>query len=209
MSTSLYPPRTANQFDSRFPNEDHDPTGIRAYLHEERRPLSNSARITPASNVRRRPRAFRLTLHSTHRTANSTLQAATFNVRLPAEFTQQRGSRIGLLVESFVMASLPNTFSNLDAYPWQIGIRELSAPYNFSTPSVQAGGTLTTTVGRAYLTHSSRDHTNAVTCMDPTLFDRPVTITLSSPYFDTAAVNGVNNEWTLTLIVYDNARQDE
>ena len=207
--SSPYPPRTSNKFDSSFPENDHDPVGTRAYLHEERRPLSNSARITPASNVRRRPRAFRVTLHSTHRTANSTLQAATFNVRLPTEFTQQRGSRIGLLVESFVMASLPNTFSNVEAYPFQIAIREMSAPYNFQTPSAQAGGTLVTTVGRALLTASPRDHTNAVTCMDPTLFDRPVTITLTSPYFDAAAANGISNEWTLTLIVYDDAGQDE
>ena len=206
MASRFYASPIDNKYDSQYPMHDHDPIGMRAYLHDEKKPLARGAPISPPSNVQKRPRAFRLTLHSIHRAAGSTLQAATFNVRLPAEFTQQRGSRIALLVETFVMASTPNPTGSAEAFPYQIGIRELSSPYSFQTPSTQAGGVLATVVGRAVNTAAPRDHSNAVTCNDPTLFDRPVTITFMSPYFDTAAAGGISNEWSLSLVVYDDAQ---
>lgn len=204
MAASIYPPHTRNEYESSFAIYTQDP-GTRPYLHDEREPLKKSAQPSQPSNAAGRPRPFKVTLHSAHRAAGSTLQSAAYSVRLPAEFTRRSGARLAITVESFIMAAGPNAYANVDAYPYQIALKELASPLVFSTPAQQAAGILATSVGRNYYGSVPRDWTNGVACVDPTLFDRPVTVLLTSPYFDTAAAGGISNEYTLTLVVYDDA----
>ena len=194
---------TRNKYDSLLPLTDHEPVGIRAgFTHAE--PLRKSAQPMPSSNVARRPRPFRLTLHSSHRINGSSLQAAQFLIRLPAEVSRHSGARLAISLESVIVNTGPNPQTNLSAGAYTVSIRELANPLSWvSGPSEGPNGILACLTGTSFYTAAPRDWSSAVCSVDPSIFSRPITVEFKSPFYDTAAANGLANEWTVTLVCWD------
>lgn len=154
----------------------------------------------PFAPEQKRPKCVKVILNSNDR-QSGTLTRATFNVKLPVEF---QNKKLNLVVESFIVSSAPNSVSNLTLYPYYVRISEYRNPYSYSSTSQTTSGRILLTTGTTYFNNTPRD-TGGSTVIDPTLFTRPVTIEVFSPHFDITAVNGVTNDWSIMLSLFDDA----
>jgi hypothetical protein len=153
----------------------------------------------PFTPTAKRPKCVKVILNSTDRQAGSTLTRAIFNVRIPTEF---QNKQLNLVVDSFVVSSAPNSVSNLSLFPYFVRIAEYRNPYSYSSTSKTTSGRILLTTGTTYFNNTPHE-TGGSTITDPTLFARPITIELFSPHFDTALTNGVSNEWSIQLSLFD------
>lgn len=147
----------------------------------------------------KRPKCVKVILNSTDRQAGSTLTRAVFNVRLPVEF---QNKQLNLVVDSFVVSSSPNSVSNLSLFPYFVRIAEYRNPYSYSSTSQTTSGRILLTTGTSYFNNTPRE-TGGNTVVSTDLFNRPITIDIFSPHFDTSATNGVANEWSIMLSLWD------
>lgn len=191
----FYDVPTANEHDSLCQGPDAPPVGLRGFVHAERPHKKN-----PFHAERPRPRCFKMLLNSTDRFAGSPLHAASFRVSLPRSF---QNKRLNLVVDSFHVASAPNGTANLSLYPYYVRIAELRSPMTIGN-----GGEILLTSGSSYHNTSPRD-VGGLTVTDRTLFDRPITVEMWSPYFDVGAPGGVANNWSIQLSVYDDVEEED
>jgi hypothetical protein len=152
--------------------------------------------FTPAG---KRPKCVKVILNSTDRQAGSTLTSAIFNIRLPTEF---QNKKLNLVVDSFVIGTAPNSVSNLSLYPYYIRLNELRSPYSYSSATGTTSGMILLTTGTSYQNNSPREN-GGVTVTDTTLFDRPVTVEFWSPHFKLSAANGITNNWSVQISLWD------
>lgn len=153
----------------------------------------------PFSPEPKRPKCVKVILNSTDRQAGSDLTRAIFNVKIPTEF---QNKQLNLVVDSFIVSSAPNNVSNLALYPYYVRIAEYRNPYSFSSTSQTTSGRILLTTGTTYFNNTPREN-GGNTVVDPTLFTRPITIEIFSPHFNTSAVNGVANEWSICISLWD------
>jgi hypothetical protein len=152
-------------------------------------------------DMRKVPRALKIVLNSANREAGSPLHAAVFNVRLPinADFN---ADRMIMVVESLVHAVVPNNNTNIDIFPTHVSIREFRNPYSWESSTQGPHGIIAVTGSRNFQNSSQKDLGGA-TLVDRRLFDRPITIDFTSPLYNTSAANGVTNDYTLVLSLWD------
>lgn len=148
--------------------------------------------------IRKKPRAFKILLNSYDR-EGGTLQAPVFRVNLPDTFIAKR---LYLSVDTLVHATLPASNTNVDLYPTMVTIRELRNPYSWSSTSKQPHGVLQVTGTRNFQNAQPRDESSC-TVVDRTLFDRPITVELTSAYYNVTGTNGIANDWSVMLSVWD------
>jgi hypothetical protein len=153
----------------------------------------------PFTPIASRPKCVKVILNSTDRQAGSTLTRAIFNVRLPADF---QNKQLNLVVDAFVVSSSPNSVSNLALFPYFVRIAEYRNPYSYNSTTQTTSGRILLTTGTTYFNNTPRE-TGGSTVVDTTLFSRPITLEVISPHFDTAAANGVSNEWSIQLSLFD------
>ena len=153
----------------------------------------------PFSPEPKRPKCVKVILNSNDRQAGSLLTRAVFNVRLPTEF---QNKQLNLVVDSFIVGSSPNSVSNLSLFPYYIRIAEYRNPYSYSSMTQTTSGRILLTTGTSYFNNTPRTQ-GGNTVMDTTLFTRPITLEIFSPYFDTSAVNGLANEYSIQLSLWD------
>lgn len=158
-------------------------------------------RAFAAKDMRKVPRAIKIVLNSANRENNSSLTSAVFNVRLPinADFN---ADRLIMVVESLVHATGPNNNTNLEQFPTHVSIAEFRNPYSWDSSTKGPHGIIAVTGSRNYQNSSQKDLGGA-TLVDRRLFDRPICVTFTSPNYDTTAANGVTNNWTLVLSLWD------
>jgi hypothetical protein len=161
------------------------------------KPLGNLKPDYPA--IKKKPRAFKLFLSSTNRLSGSTLTSAVFNVNLPQNF---HAKRLYLRPDTVVIAASPNAITNVTNYPTVVSIREFRNPDSWSSVNGLPHGVVCMTGGRAFANAGITIEQGA-TIVDSTLFDRPITIDVNSPLYDTTAANGVANEWVMLFTLYD------
>jgi hypothetical protein len=151
-------------------------------------------------DMKKVPRAIKIVLNSANRDSGS-LTEAMFNIRLPinAEFN---ADRLIMVVESLVHATGPNNNTNIDVFPTHVAISEFRNPYSWESRTKGPHGIIAVTGSRNYQNSSQKDLGGA-TLVDRRLFDRPITITFTSPNYTTSAANGVSNDWTLVLSLWD------
>jgi hypothetical protein len=153
----------------------------------------------PFSPEPKRPKCVKVMLNSIDRQAGSSLTRAVFNVRLPTEF---QNKQLNMVVDSFVVSSSPNSVSNLGLFPYFLRIVEYRNPFSYSSTSQTTSGRILLTTGTSYFNNTPREK-GGNTVVDTTLFSRPLTFEIFSPHFDTAAANGVVNEWSVELSLWD------
>lgn len=157
----------------------------------------------PFKPVLKQPKCVKVILNSTDRQSGSTLTAARYKVNLPTEF---QSKKLNLVVDSFVVASSPKNVSNLSLFPYYLRIAEYRSPYSYSSMTGTTSGVILLTTGTAYFNNSSRE-AGGNTLVDSTIFDRTITIEVTSPHFTMSAANGVANEWSLVLSLWDNVEE--
>lgn len=151
--------------------------------------------------VRKRPRAIRVMLNSADR-IGGTLQAPQFKLHLPSAFDAKR---VYVTMVRFMMAQEPNTYANVELYPTFVGIRELRDPNSWSSMTGQPHGILGFIGTSHQLSNNfmpSGEFGAAVA--DRGMFDRPITVELTSSYYDVTAADGVSNDWSIELSIWDN-----
>lgn len=146
----------------------------------------------------KRPKCVKVILNSGDR-ASGSLTSALFNVKLPTSF---QNKRLNLVVDSFVVSGSPNSVANMSLYPYYIRLAELRNPYSYSSMTSTTTGVILLTTGTTYFNNTPRE-AGGTTITDTTLFNRPITIELFSPHFDTSAVGGVSNPWSICLSLWD------
>jgi hypothetical protein len=124
-------------------------------------------------------------------------------VNLPTEF---QSKKLNLVVDSFVVASSPNSVSNLSLFPYYIRILELHSPHSYYSASGTTSGMILLTTGTSYQNNSPRE-SGGVTLVDSTIFDRTITIDFTSPHFDVAATWGISNSWSIQLSLFDDVSE--
>lgn len=153
----------------------------------------------PFTPVKKQPKCFKVILNSGDRQAGSTLQSARFKVNLPQTFQNRK---LNLVVDSFIVASSPNSVSNLPLFPYYIRFIELRNPYSYNSMTQTTSGVILLTTGTSYFNQSPRDK-GGMTIVDANLFDRQFTVDFFSPHFDTTAANGLSNAWSICLSLWD------
>ena len=149
--------------------------------------------------IKKKGRCVKVILNSGDRESPSTLTAARFNVTLPTSFIAKR---LNLVVDSFIVATAPNSVSNLSLYPYYIRIADFKNPLSWASNISGTTGMVLLTTGTTYQNNSPRE-VGGGTLVDTTMFSRPITIEIWSPHFDTASANGVANAWSLALSLWD------
>lgn len=149
--------------------------------------------------VRKRPRAIRVILNSADR-EGGTLQAPQFKLHLPSAFDAKR---VYVTMVRFMMAEEPNTYANVNQYPTFIGIRELMDPWSWSSSSGQPHGILCLIGTNFQMNNPNPAGEAGAAVADRTMFDRPITVELTSSYYDVTAADGVSNEWSIELSIWD------
>jgi hypothetical protein len=149
----------------------------------------------PFNPVMKRPKCVKIILNSANRQAGSTLTSALFKVNLPTEF---QSKNLNLVVDSFIVSTSPNAVANLSLFPYYLSIGEYRSPYSYSSATGTTTGAILLTTGTSFFNNSPRD-SGGNTLVDSTIFDRSITIEITSPHFNTSAANGVANEWSLQL----------
>lgn len=157
----------------------------------------------PFSPEKKRPKCVKVILNSNDRQAGSTLTRALFNVRLPTEF---QNKQLNLVVDGFIISSSPNSVSNLSLFPYFVRIAEYRNPYSYSSTSQTTSGRILLTTGTTYYNNTPRE-AGGNTVVDTTLFSRPITIEIFSPHFDTSSPNGVANDWSIQLSLFDDVME--
>jgi hypothetical protein len=147
----------------------------------------------------KRAKCVKVILNSTDRQAGSTLTSARFNISLPTEF---QNKRLNLVVDSFIEGAAPNSVSNLFLYPYYIRINEYRNLHSYHSYTQTTSGMILLTSGIYYQNNSPRD-VGGSCVFDTTLLDRPITIEFWSPHFNTATANGISNDWSLVLSLWD------
>jgi hypothetical protein len=146
----------------------------------------------------KRAKCVKIMLNSNERQSGS-LTSAQFKVNLPTEF---QNKRLNLVVDAFVVGSAPNSVSNLSLYPYWIRIAEVRNPFSYSSMTGTTSGIILLTTGASYFNNTPRE-SGGSTVISPTLFDRPITIEIFSPHFDTSTANGISNQWSIQLSLFD------
>jgi hypothetical protein len=155
----------------------------------------------PFNPVMKRPRCVKIVLNSGDRISGSTVTSAKYKINLPTDLI---GKKLNMVVDSFIVNTTPSSVSNLSLYSYYIRILEHRNPYSYHSNTQTTTGMILTTTGTTYFNQSPRD-VGGCTLVDSTLFDRVVTIDISSVHFDTTAASGVANAWTLSLSLWDDA----
>jgi hypothetical protein len=158
----------------------------------------------PFNPVQKRAKVVKIILNSGDRQAGSSLTSAKFKVNLPTEF---QNKRLNLVVDTFVVATAPNSVSNLSLYPYYIRLIELRNPFSYYSASGTTSGMILLTTGTNFQNNSPREN-GGTTLVDSTLFDRTNTVDFTSPHFDIAATNGLSNSWSIQLSLYDDVADD-
>lgn len=153
----------------------------------------------PFSPEPKRAKCVKVILNSSDRQAGSTLTSSKFKINLPTEF---QNKRLNLIVDSFIVATAPNSVSNLSLYPYYIRINEYRNLYSYHSYTQTTTGMILLMTGTNYQNNSPRDIGGSCV-FDTTILDRPITIELWSPHFNTSATNGVTNDWSLVLSFFD------
>ena len=149
--------------------------------------------------IRKKGRCVKVILNSGDRQTGSSLTSAKFLVNLPTEFIAKR---LNLIVDSLIVSTAPNSVSNLSLYPYYIRIPEYRNHLSYNSTTGTTSGMILLTTGTQYQNNSPRE-TGGGTLIDPTLFQRPITIEFYSPHFDVAATNGVANAWSIQISLWD------
>ena len=148
--------------------------------------------------VQQRQRTFKVILNSADRLSGG-LTNPQFYVQLPDTFLSKR---LKIVVESMLVATSPNSSVNLDAYPYFVSIRELRNPYSWESTQKGTHGIILAAQTRNYQTSSSTSTACSTVC-DRTLFLRPITIDITSPYFTIGGANGLTNDWSIVMSIVD------
>jgi hypothetical protein len=148
--------------------------------------------------VQKKERTFKVILNSADRLSGG-LTNPQFYVQLPDTFLSKR---LKIVVESMLIATAPNSSTNLDVYPYMVSIRELRNPYSWESTQKGTHGTILVAQTRNFQ-NSSSTSTACSTMCDRTLFMRPITIDVTSPYFSVTSANGLTNDWSLVLSIVD------
>jgi hypothetical protein len=143
-------------------------------------------------------KTFRIFLNSQDRVAGSKT-AATFNITLPHQLL---ADRLNIAVETFIHASGPNNNSAVEVNPTVVSLDQLRNPYSYSSVDGLTHGGLCITGSRVYSNTAPKTVAGA-TLVDRSFFDRPVTVTLSSRHYDVNGANGVTNDWSCVLVLWD------
>jgi hypothetical protein len=152
----------------------------------------------PFNPAPKQPKCVKVILNSGDRIAGSTLQSARFKVELPTTF---QNKKLNLVVDSFVVASSPNSVSNLPLFPYYVRFIELRNPYSYNSMTSTTSGVILLTTGTSYFNQAPRDK-GGMTLVDATLFDRQFTLDFFSPHFDITN-NGISNSWSICLSLFD------
>lgn len=148
--------------------------------------------------IKKKQRTARIVLRGADRLSGS-LSSAQFYVQLPDTFISKR---LKVVVESFLVATAPLSSTNLETYPYCINIRELKNPYSYESTNKGTHGIIACLQTRNFQ-NASTSSTACSTLVDRDVFQRPITIDISSTYFDVTAANGLSNGWTLVLAIVD------
>ena len=151
----------------------------------------------------KRPKCVKVILNSGDRQAGSSLTSAKFKINLPTEF---QNKRLNLVVDALIVATAPNSVSNLSLYPYFIRIPEYRNLHSYNSQTQTTSGMILLTTGTSYQCNYPRD-VGGKTVFDPTLLDRPVTIEFYSPHFDVASTGGVSNAWSIQLSFFDDVQE--
>ena len=148
--------------------------------------------------IQKKERTFKVILNSADRLSGG-ITNSQFYVQLPDTFLSKK---LKIIVESFLVATSPNSSTNLDAYPYMVSIRELRNPYSWESTGKNTHGTILVAQTRNFQ-NSSSTSTACSTMCDRTLFMRPITIDITSGYFTVTSANGLTNDYSLVLSIVD------
>lgn len=148
--------------------------------------------------IEKKERTARVVLNSGDRLSGS-LTSAQFYVQLPTNFLSPR---LKVVIESFLESTAPNSSVNLEAYPYMVSIRELRNPYSWESTQKGTHGIILVAQTRNFQ-NASTTSTASSTLVDRQLFQRPITIDITSPHFDVTTTGGVTNSWSLVLGIVD------
>lgn len=152
----------------------------------------------------KRAKCVKIILNSGDRSSGS-LTSALFNIKLPEYF---QNKRLNLVVDSFIVSSSPNSVANLSLFPYYVRLAEMRNPYSYSSTTSTTSGNILLTTGTSYFNNMSRE-TGGTTITDTTLFNRPITVEIFSPHFDTSAANGISNPWSIQISLFDDVPEGD
>ena len=148
--------------------------------------------------VQKKERTFKVILNSADRLSGG-LTNSQFYIQLPDTFLSKR---LKVVVESFLVATAPLSSTNLETYPFMIAIQQLRNPYSYESTGKNTHGIIACLQTRNFQ-NSSSTSTACSTMCDRTLFMRPITIDVTSPYFSVTSANGLTNDYCLVLSIVD------
>lgn len=151
------------------------------------KPLGNIKPEYPT--VRKVPRVFRAVFNGSDRDSG-TLVSATFNVRLPYQF---HSKKLLISVESFVYKDGSASVGKIN--PTFIGIAELRNPLSWYSGTKNTTGILQLIGSTEFQNAPYKE--DGYTCVDSSLFDKPITIELTSNGTALAA------DWSCVIAIYD------
>jgi hypothetical protein len=175
------------------------PMGAHQNFHNSLQPKRSPFEFDPLYPlIKRIPRSFKVLLNSQSRISGS-LSDAGFYIRLPDSFV---GPRLNLTVDAVLHASAPNNNAALESFPWSMHLTGLNNPFSYDSSTNNTTDVIALCMSRNYIGSDQRDLGGA-TCVDRSIFDRPVSVRFASPHMDIAAA--IVNDWSLLLTIYDDS----